>query len=70
MASLRQASLGCARDRQGRCGPDPAGSWDVPHSKVASSELTERDLCCTIWASSGAQKRKQIHPGEEYLVET
>jgi hypothetical protein len=45
------SSLGCVRDRQGRRGPDPEASWDVAPSEVASSELTERDLCCTMWTS-------------------
>ena len=33
---------------------DPTVIGDIAPSKDASSELTEGDLCCTLWASSGA----------------
>jgi hypothetical protein len=54
----------------GLCGPvglDPVASWDVALSKVASSGLTERDLCCTIWAWSNLH-RNQLTSGHQGVI--
>jgi hypothetical protein len=46
---------------------DPTVFGDVAPSKVASSELTERDLCCTISASLDLHRKPDWHSRALYV---
>jgi hypothetical protein len=46
---------------------DPTVLGDVAPSKVASSELTERDLCCRIWASLDLHRKPDRRSRASYI---